>query len=321
MEAPGFFLFISTTITLITAISITLYVRYSVSPAVHARLSEESLRFEKHEIEDRLIIAHQLATIGALTGGLTYHLNATLRGVNELAKILRSSVGSNPAVISLSKMISKQLSDAISVSNRVCLATYPDRLQLGRASAAEIVSTVIQSLNKPFGVQIETKVNCQDEHVYVNVILARQVVENLLRNAINAMSDRGGEILISFSNPVPNENLMGVSPEINTLQIKITDNGAGMDPDMVENVFMPQFGTGDGPHAVARLGLPLCFAIMQMLQGNIKISSQLGKGTIVSLNFPLALDRKYSESPEIDSPLLSLEDMEPYLSESFIGKA
>jgi len=321
MEAPGFFLFISTTITLVTAMAITLYVRYSVRRAVHSRLEEESLRLEKHEIEDRLIIARQLATIGALTGGLTYHLNTTLRGVNELAKILRSSVGSNPAVISLSKMISEQLSDAISASNRVCLATYPDRLQLGRASAAEIVSTVVQNLNKPFGVQIKTIVNCQDEHIYVNVQLVRQVVENLLRNAISAMADLGGEILISFSNPVPDENQIGVSLEAKTLQIKITDNGEGMDPDMLEKVFMPQFGKGDGPNAAARLGLPLCFAIMQMLQGEIDISSELGEGTRVSLNFPLALDRKDTESPEIDSPLMSFEDMAPYLRDSFIGEA
>ena len=90
MEAPGFFLFISTTITLVTAMAITLYVRYSVRRAVHSRLEEESLRLEKNKIEERLIVAHQLATIGALTGGLTYHLNTTLRGVNELAKIFRT---------------------------------------------------------------------------------------------------------------------------------------------------------------------------------------------------------------------------------------
>ena len=152
MEAPGFFLFIRTSITLVTAAAITLHVRYSFRRAVHSKMAEESLRVEKRQIEERLVGARQMATIGALAGGMAFHLDSTLRGLKELTKILRSTVRSNPLVANLSNTISQQLSNAIEVSSRVCQATYPDRLELSRLSATEIVAEVIKSVNPSGGV-------------------------------------------------------------------------------------------------------------------------------------------------------------------------
>ncbi|MCH7575299.1 MAG: sensor histidine kinase [Candidatus Marinimicrobia bacterium] len=320
MEAPGFFLFISTTITLITAMAITLYVRYSVRQAVHARMEEESLRLEKHKIEDKLIIARQMATIGALAGGLTYHLNTTLYGVNELAKILRSTAENNHTVMNLSQMISDQLSDAISVSNRVCQATYPDRMQLSHVSASEIVKNVTKSLYNPNGVELEITTACQDDIIFANSQLVQQVVENVLTNALNALAGPGSTVHISFSNPESNKKISGGSliPSYSPhLQMEITDNGTGIVPETLDNVFLPHF-SNDGPssHIKSGLGLPLCYAIMQMLQGDIAISSRRGKGTSVSLTFPLALDREDTKSMGIDHPITPIDEILLHLNNS-----
>lgn len=324
MEAPGFFLFISTTITLITAAAITYYVRYSVNRAVHSKMEEESLRLEKRQIEERLVGARQLATIGALAGGMAFHLDSTLRGLKELTKILRSTVRSNPLVANLSNTISQQLSNAIEVSSRVCQATYPDRLELSRLSATEIVAEVIKSVNPSGGVEIARATACQDDFIFANVKLVRQVLENVLANAFTALPDRGGKVKILFSNHVPAAKILeDGSAGANTpqLQITITDNGVGMAPEILENVFIPHFGKETGLHTGAGLGLSICYAIMQMLQGSIDISSRQGERTSVSLNFPLALDRDDTKSLGIDHPLTPLEDVAPYLSDSFVGEA
>ena len=324
MEAPGFFLFISTTITLITAAAITLYVRYSVNRAVHSKMEEELLRAEKLQMEEKLIVARQMATIGALAGGMAFHLDSTLRGLKELIKILRSTARNNPSVANLSQTISQQLSDAIAVSYRVCQATYPDRLKLRRVSATEIVTDVIKSLNTTSaGVEIETTTACQDDVIFANVQLVRQVLENVLINAFNALADRSGKVQVLFSNRAPEEILEDISGMANIpqLQITVTDNGVGMAPEALENVFIPHFGKETGAHTGAGLGLSLCYAIMQMLQGEIAISSRLGEGTSVSLNFPLALGRDETQSLGMDHPLTPLEDVAPYVSDSPVGDA
>ena len=325
MEAPGFFLFISTTITLVTAMAITLYVRSSVGRAVHAKIEEESLRMENREIEEKLIVARQLATIGALAGGLTYHLDGTLRGLKQLMKILGSTAGSYTTVKSLSKMISEQLSDAITVSNRVCQATYPDRMQLSRVSGADILSRVTKSMYNPNSVEMEIAIACQDDIIFANVQLVQQVFENVLVNALSALAVRGGKVHISCSNPGTNKKIIGDSlnvANIPHLRIEITDNGAGMTHEMLENIFLPQFAKEASVSAPgAGLGLALCYAIMQMLQGDITISSTQGKGTIVSLRFPLAMGREDKVSLDIATPPLSSEDILHIQTDSIIGNA
>ena len=165
---------------------------------------------------------------------------------------------------------------------------------------------------------------CQDDVIFATGQLVRQVLENVLANAFTALPDRGGKVKILFSNHAPAEKILedgSTVANIPQLQIIITDNGVGMAPEILENVFIPHFGKETGPHHGAGLGLSLCYAIMQMLQGSIDISSRQGERTSVSLNFPLALDRDDTKSLGIDHPLRPLEDVAPYLSNSFVGEA
>ena len=64
--------------------------------------------------------------------------------------------------------------------------------------------------------------------------------------------------------------------------ITVTDNGTGIEPETLDQVFVPFFTTKEGGSGI---GLSLCRQIMRMHQGEIEIDSEPGKGTVVKLRF------------------------------------
>jgi two-component system nitrogen regulation sensor histidine kinase NtrY len=108
--------------------------------------------------------------------------------------------------------------------------------------------------------------------VEADINLLEQVMINLLVNAIEAVKDRE-EPRITLSAEVQNNS--------KTL-IKITDNGLGMPPELLDKIFIPFFSTkktGSG------IGLSLCKQIMLLHKGNIQVQSTEGKGSSFILQF------------------------------------
>jgi len=108
--------------------------------------------------------------------------------------------------------------------------------------------------------------------IEVDINLIEQVLINVLVNAIEAVKDR------------PNPCIT-LSAELRTNgkpQLKISDNGVGMPPDLIEKIFIPFFSTrktGSG------IGLSLCKQIMILHKGNIQVQSVLGEGSAFVLLF------------------------------------
>lgn len=104
----------------------------------------------------------------------------------------------------------------------------------------------------------------------VDVNLLEQVLINLLVNAIEAVKDQ----------PEPMISLSAEMQPNNKAVLKVSDNGVGMSPELMEKIFIPFFSTrktGSG------IGLSLCKQIMLMHKGNIQVQSTEGKGTVFIL--------------------------------------
>jgi nitrogen fixation/metabolism regulation signal transduction histidine kinase len=108
--------------------------------------------------------------------------------------------------------------------------------------------------------------------IQADINLIEQVMINLLVNAIEAVKDREEPRLI-LSAEIQNNN--------KTL-VKVTDNGLGMPPELLDKIFIPFFSTrktGSG------IGLSLCKQIMLLHKGNIQVQSTEGKGSSFILQF------------------------------------
>ena len=119
----------------------------------------------------------------------------------------------------------------------------------------------------------------------LDINLIEQVLINLVVNAIEAIKDRDE----------PRITLTGEIQSNNKILVKVSDNGLGMPPELLEKIFIPFFSTkktGSG------IGLSLCKQIMLLHKGNIQAQSTEGVGSAFVMTFtPL--------SASINSPAVS----------------
>ncbi|MCL4298907.1 MAG: response regulator [Anaerolineae bacterium] len=110
----------------------------------------------------------------------------------------------------------------------------------------------------------------------------KQVMLNLTLNAIDALEETGGTIQVSGGLD------QATFPEGQTqavARIEFSDSGAGMSPEILSRLFEPLFSTKD--HG-SGLGLFTSYQIIQANRGQIKATSQVGKGTTFTILLPLA---------------------------------
>ncbi|WP_299890973.1 HAMP domain-containing sensor histidine kinase [uncultured Lacinutrix sp.] len=102
--------------------------------------------------------------------------------------------------------------------------------------------------------------------------LIEQVLINLILNAVDACKGNLDAEIKVIAEQTPNRNII----------IKVYDNGSGIPPEIMENIFVPFFtskATGSG------IGLSLCKQIMLLHKGKIIVNSKEGEGTVFSLVF------------------------------------
>lgn len=132
-----------------------------------------------------------------------------------------------------------------------------------------------------------------------NARALEQVFTNLINNAVQAMSDTGGNLLVRVQ-PVSAEDLeiAGDSPAYVT--VSVADNGPGIDREAQERLFQPFYTTSRNGTG---LGLPIAKRIVTAHRGTIHVTSVPG-GTVFHVQIPVAV----TPPPEVDPLSRSHED-------------
>ena len=118
---------------------------------------------------------------------------------------------------------------------------------------------------------------------YGNKIQISQVIENVFLNAVQSI-DGNGSIYIKVEN-VSAKLFKKDNNFIDYIKLTIQDTGKGMSKETLNHMFEPFFTTKDNSHG---LGLALSYSIIKNHKGKIKISSELSKGTLVSIYLPVS---------------------------------
>ena len=116
-----------------------------------------------------------------------------------------------------------------------------------------------------------SEIEPDDQMLRADRNLLQQVMINLVRNGMDALEN------------VDNPKLeISSQTKKGSIRISVTDNGAGIDQDILDEIFVPFYTTksqGSG------IGLSLARQVMRMHGGNIWITSRKGEGTTVYLDF------------------------------------
>jgi len=122
-------------------------------------------------------------------------------------------------------------------------------------------------------IELEVVVRDMELILEADADLIEQVLINLILNAIDAVKDRLEPRIV----------LSAEKNKAGKVELKVADNGYGMSPEVMENIFVPFFSTkktGSG------IGLSLCKQIMMLHKGNVHVQSREGEGSVFILQFP-----------------------------------
>src|SRR2546425_10421509 len=119
----------------------------------------------------------------------------------------------------------------------------------------------------------------------------KQVLLNLFINAIEAMGDHGGQLIVRT-------HRLSKAPGDTWAQIEVTDTGCGIPPADLEHIFDPFYTTKheSKEHEGTGLGLTIVHQIVQEHGGHIEVKSEFGRGTTFLVNLP-ACPARVLEAP------------------------
>ena len=104
-----------------------------------------------------------------------------------------------------------------------------------------------------------------------------RIVWNLVTNAADAVSESGGTIVVRTE--LDDEKVP---------RLIVVDDGPGIPADELKNVMEPFYSTKENGNG---LGLSVCRSLAWESGGNLKVESELGRGTQVVLTFPVEVSR------------------------------
>lgn len=246
-------------------------------------------------LEDELVHAARLASIGQLAAGVAHEIGNPVTGISSLAQNLRYDTD-DPEVLETARQI-QQLTDRISriVSSLVGFAhggRHVKDTTLASVSIAAIADEALHLIRLArSGEDVRYRNLCPPAlKVLGDTQRLQQVMINLLSNARDA-SEPGGKVDID------------AEPDGDTVKVTVTDEGHGLDDRVREHLFEP-FTTTKPPGEGTGLGLPLVYSIVAEHHGRIEIESPppgAERGTRICLWLPTEReDGEHTDEPDSD---------------------
>jgi signal transduction histidine kinase len=221
--------------------------------------------------------AKRLSDIGTLAATVAHELRNPLAAIAMAAYNVRKKA-QLPIIDKHLDTIEKKVNESDHIINNLLFYSRLKPPNLEKIDAADMLEECIETLEKQLkkDVRIVRDTAAEDMLLAADLIQLKEVFNNILNNALDAVPVTGGEIRVSTAS------------DADVIKITIKDNGSGIDGSIINKVFDPFFTTkakGTG------LGLFVCQQIITMHKGKIEITSEQGKGTVVKIRLPKTLLR------------------------------
>jgi signal transduction histidine kinase len=237
---------------------------------------------QRREMMDELLKAERLAAAGTFASGVAHEVNNPLASISSLVQSLvpdETDIVRRDALHTILSQITRISSTLKDLVNFARPAPAERRAISLNALIEETLRLV--AYNKRFsGISVEPSLAADLKPALADNNEIQQVLLNLLFNAADATQREGGVVRVVTEN-----QLVRTDNSAGRVVMRIIDNGNGIRPEHLERVFDPFFTTKPAGSGVG-LGLSLCQRIILSNQGTIKVESQVGKGTTVTICLP-----------------------------------
>src|SRR6266404_2618721 len=228
-------------------------------------------------INTQFQVSERLAALGRITAGVAHEVKNPLNSMRLWLENLKESLppepdsGSQQAV----QVLDKEIDRLDAVVKRFLDFTRPMDIRLEPTQLAELLREVLEFAQPQLEksrIQLAQLLPIDVPEVYVDRALLKQAVLNLVLNAVEAMPT-GGQLR------------MMLSRRGEMAEITVGDTGRGIPLENRQKIFQLFFTTRPGGSGI---GLASTFRIVQLHNGSIDFTSEVGRGTTFRIELPLA---------------------------------
>jgi two-component system, cell cycle sensor histidine kinase and response regulator CckA len=263
---------------------------------------------EKQKLQEQLQRAQKMEAIGMLAGGVAHDLNNILSGLTSYPELLLMDLPEDSPLREIVLTIKK--------SGEKSVAVVQDLLTLARRGVAvtepvdlnEVISDYLASpeyaktkSSNPH-IDVETDLVTDAFNIIGSRIHLQKTIMNLVSNAVEAMP-AGGRILIFTENRYIDKPVKGYDEvtEGEYVTLTVADTGLGISDKDLKRIFEPFYTKKKMGRSGTGLGMAVVWGTVKDHSGYIDILSKRGKGTTVTLYFPIT--RKQTAAAPSQQPI------------------
>lgn len=248
----------------------------------------------RKQLHDQVCRSQKMEAFGQLAAGVAHDFNNFLTTILGYSDLLLAQVTPRTAVANHVGEIRDAASRASGLTSQLLAFSRRHPLAPKVVDVNTIVTNLERSLLRLLGENIAVECHLHRDknqtHIRVDPDQLAQVILNLVVNARDAMGD-GGCLRLETS-PVTIARREIDDNEIDNLQpgeyvkLTVSDNGSGMSDEVKAHLFEPFFTTKSETNS-SGLGLATTYGIVRQSGGDVAVESEAGRGTDVSIYFPL----------------------------------
>ncbi len=250
------------------------------------------LAAEKAELGEQLLQSQKLAALGELAAGIAHEINNPLAIIGQEAELLQHSLDSVEFKVPDEEAEFSESLTEITRQVRRCGSITAKMLDMARKRQAIPQTTDINQIVRDMVALTEKEASRRDieiiatyagymPQIFSDPPLIKQVVLNLLNNAIQAIGSKGTISVITCLRP----------PD--SVCIVVRDTGCGIAKEDQDRIFNP-FYTTKPPGKGTGLGLSISLRIIDQLGGSIAVQSEPGHGAAFTVKLPVGTGKEVS---------------------------
>ena len=232
---------------------------------------------DRAELEQRLVQADKLSSIGLLAAGVAHEVNTPLAVISTYAQMLAKQVAEDAQKALILDKIAKQTFRASEIVNSLLNFSRTSTTSFGDVSLNRVIQETLSLLEHQLqksGIQVQTDLEASLPPIHGNTGKLQQVFLNLFLNARDAMSGGGTLEVRTWS-------------EETGAKVEVADTGHGIAPEHLHRIYDPFFTTKAARKGTG-LGLSVSYGIIQEHGGSIEVSNRRSGGARFRVDLPLA---------------------------------
>jgi PAS domain S-box-containing protein len=231
---------------------------------------------ERKRLESQLIQSEKMAAIGQLAAGIAHEIRNPLGIITNALYDLGEIVDNGNVEVREDLRIAKEEMGRVqAIINNLLEFSRESRAELEAVDINDLLRRTLQLMNKSLqssDVRVVTEFGPLSA-CFANQNALRQIFLNLITNAVQAMPE-GGEL-----------RLRTMALPAGRIRLEFADTGVGIPAEHLKDIFNPFFTT-KAPGQGTGLGLSVVHSVVKRYQGDIRVESQVNRGTTFTIEFP-----------------------------------